>query len=312
MACKHVFFVLVLLSGFGLSSSAAFAQASRTWVSGVGNDANPCTRTYPCQTFAAAISKTAAGGEINCIDAGGFGVLMITKAISISCSAGEAGILASGTDGVIINAGPGDSVQLCGIDVEGMGTGLIGIDIIQAGQVRINQSTVRGFTGSGVNVAPTGGAGSIRVDVIDSVIADNAGSGIRNKPSGGWNVVMVVDRTTLSQNTGDGIMANGTNTAGSLNVNIRNSVAIHNGGSGFVAFSGGSVAQMMVDSSSASDNTNGLAANGTGATVSFTRSSVTGNATGALQVGAGLVLSYGTNMVNGNVKYGTYGTIQQQ
>ena len=37
----------------------AHAQATRTWVSGVGNDADPCSRTAPCKTFAGAISKTA-------------------------------------------------------------------------------------------------------------------------------------------------------------------------------------------------------------------------------------------------------------
>jgi len=36
--------------------------------SGVGDDANPCSRTAPCKTFAGAISKTAAAGEINCLD----------------------------------------------------------------------------------------------------------------------------------------------------------------------------------------------------------------------------------------------------
>src|SRR5436305_1116629 len=63
--------------------SAAFGQATRTWVSGVGDDANPCSRTAPCKTFAAAISKTAAGGEINCLDPGGFGGATISKQLDI-------------------------------------------------------------------------------------------------------------------------------------------------------------------------------------------------------------------------------------
>src|SRR5205807_5391143 len=64
-------------------ASMAQAQATRTWVSGVGDDVNPCSRTAPCKTFAGAISKTAIGGEINCIDSGGFGSVTITKAITI-------------------------------------------------------------------------------------------------------------------------------------------------------------------------------------------------------------------------------------
>src|SRR5881397_1560243 len=85
--------------------ASASAQASRTWVSGVGDDANPCSRTAPCKTFAGAISRTAANGEINCLDPGGFGGVTITKAITISCEAGTAGVLVSGTNGVIVSAG---------------------------------------------------------------------------------------------------------------------------------------------------------------------------------------------------------------
>ena len=39
-------------------ATMAQAQATRTWVSGVGDDVNPCSRTAPCKTFAGAISKT--------------------------------------------------------------------------------------------------------------------------------------------------------------------------------------------------------------------------------------------------------------
>src|SRR5512135_2802183 len=81
----------------------AQAQATRTWISGVGDDANPCSRTAPCKTFAGAISKTAAGGEIDCLDPGGFGAVTITKAIMIDCipGAGEGGELVSGTNGIV-------------------------------------------------------------------------------------------------------------------------------------------------------------------------------------------------------------------
>src|ERR1700742_1182796 len=89
---------------------AAHAQATRTWVSGVGDDANPCSRTAPCKTFAGAISKTAASGEINVLDPGGFGGVTITKSITIRADHVEAGVLVSGTNGIIINAGANDRV----------------------------------------------------------------------------------------------------------------------------------------------------------------------------------------------------------
>src|SRR5512134_2037621 len=88
-----------------LAAGPAGAQATRTWVSGVGDDANPCSRTAPCKTFAGAISKTAAAGEINVLDPGGYGAVTITKAITISSEGFEAGVLVSGTNAIIVNAG---------------------------------------------------------------------------------------------------------------------------------------------------------------------------------------------------------------
>src|SRR5438132_2856778 len=98
-----------------LPTAPAQAQATRTWVSGVGDDANPCSRTAPCKTFAGAISKTAVAGEINCLDPGGFGAVTITKSIIISCEAGTAGVLVSSTNGIVVQAAPTDVVYLRGL-----------------------------------------------------------------------------------------------------------------------------------------------------------------------------------------------------
>src|SRR5258707_14171235 len=94
---KCSFFVLA----FTLMASA---QASRTWVSGVGDDVNPCSRTAPCKTFAGAISKTAANGEIDCLDPGGFGAVTIVKSMTIDCGGVTGGILSAGTNGVVNTA----------------------------------------------------------------------------------------------------------------------------------------------------------------------------------------------------------------
>src|SRR5438034_7809030 len=103
-----------------LWSNVAQAQATRTWVSGVGDDANPCSRTAACKTFAGAISKTAAGGEINCLDPGGFGGVTITKAMTLNCGYTLGSILVAGTPGVTINAGVNDRVTLRGIQIQGL------------------------------------------------------------------------------------------------------------------------------------------------------------------------------------------------
>src|SRR5215467_10616789 len=84
-------------------ASLANAQATRTWVSGVGDDANPCSRTAPCKTWAGAISKTAAGGEIDALDPGGFGAVTITKPITLSGVGTQASTLSSGVQGIVIN-----------------------------------------------------------------------------------------------------------------------------------------------------------------------------------------------------------------
>src|SRR4029077_10438983 len=103
----------VFAMGFSLFSVPAHAQATRTWVSGVGSDANPCSRTAPCKTFAGAISKTAPGGEIDALDPGGFGAVTITKAITLDGGGGQvASVLVSGTPGITVAAGASDVVRI--------------------------------------------------------------------------------------------------------------------------------------------------------------------------------------------------------
>src|SRR5712675_1279806 len=100
---------------------SAHAQATRTWVSGVGDDANPCSRTAPCKTFAGAISKTAAGGEIDALDPGGFGAVTITKAITLDGGGGQvASVLVSGTNGIVVSAGANDVVILRNLRLDGL------------------------------------------------------------------------------------------------------------------------------------------------------------------------------------------------
>ncbi len=181
--------VLTMLAAAALNVDPAQAQATRTWVSGVGDDANPCSRTAPCKTFAGAISKTATGGEINCLDPGGFGALTITKAIQVICFV-EAGVLAAGTNGIIVNAGTAE-VLLQGLDIEGVNTGLNGVQILSASKVTIQNCSIRNFTQNGVNAAVAGA----RVVVVDSFIYSNNG-GV-NIGAAGVAAVGLVLRTTI-------------------------------------------------------------------------------------------------------------------
>src|ERR1700729_1960267 len=121
---------MILALGALAFSMSMHAQATRTWISGVGDDANPCSRTAPCKTFAGAISKTATMGEIDCLDPGGFGALTITKPITLDCGpSGVGGVLVSGTNGIVVSTPAGSRVILDGLDIEGVATGLNGINI---------------------------------------------------------------------------------------------------------------------------------------------------------------------------------------
>ncbi|HEX2086733.1 MAG TPA: hypothetical protein VHF89_13720 [Solirubrobacteraceae bacterium] len=162
--------------------SSAFGQATRTWVSGVGDDANPCSRTAPCKTFAGAISKTAAGGEINVIDPGGFGGVTITKSLTIRGRGPTAGALVSGTNAIVINAAATDKVTIDGLDINGIGTGaftsLSGIKVLSASRVNILNNEIYRFR-SAVTIAPTSSA--TRVVLKNNQIHDN-GIGVINAP----------------------------------------------------------------------------------------------------------------------------------
>src|SRR5262249_23024400 len=149
----------VVMAMFLLGPTLVHAQATRTWVSGVGDDANPCSRTAPCKTFAGAIVKTAATGLIDCLDPGGFGAVTITKAISIDCSEVFGSVLVSGTNGIVVSAGATDTVVLRNLDISGVGTGLNGVKFISGGNLIIENVHIHDFTQSAVldSASNTGG-----------------------------------------------------------------------------------------------------------------------------------------------------------
>ncbi len=163
-------------------SGISFSQATRTWVSGVGDDVNPCSRTAPCKTFAGAISKTAAAGEISVLDAGGYGSVTITKSITIDGKGEQASIMASLANGIIINA-PGAVVVIRNISINGAGNGIHGIRIIAAKKVFIEDCTVVGFTQKGIEVLTTAPCTVVLTNVtvnntVDAVGITNEGGAV--------------------------------------------------------------------------------------------------------------------------------------
>src|SRR5688572_32283714 len=153
---KHFILRPFIFLTFIFSIQLCSGQATRTWISGVGNDVNPCSRTAPCKTFAGAISKTASPGEINALDPGGFGAVTITKSITLDGGGAFASILASGTNGVIINA-PDAIINIRNISINGAGSilGINGIRVLAARKVQVENCTISNFSGKGIEINTT-------------------------------------------------------------------------------------------------------------------------------------------------------------
>ena len=195
MNLKQLLIAAILACCVVLQAPAAFAQATRTWVSGVGDDVNPCSRTAPCRTFAGAILKTASGGEINTLDPGAYGTLTIAKSISI-VSDHKAGMLSTFGNGVVINTPPGSKVVLDGLDIEGAGTGLNGVRMAGSGRVTIRNSTIRNFTENGIFAAGQDGAQIFVENVFITGLAD----GVRVDAAAGGNDAFI-SRSVIEGNT---------------------------------------------------------------------------------------------------------------
>jgi hypothetical protein len=292
----HVLLCLLILLAV---SAAANAQATRTWVSGVGDDANPCSRTAPCKTFAGAISKTATGGEINVLDPGGFGAVTITKSITISSEGFEAGVLVSGTNGIIVNAGNTGIVVLRGLDIEGLGTGLAGIKVLSVGSLYVEKCTINHFIQKGIDFEPSSASAvTSQLHVSGSIIRNNTGvssGGILIKPGSNVTAIGMIEDTQLRNNT-FGLRVEDSSGV-TANVTAKNTTASDNiGGSGFIAVSTSLGSTLNLDKCVATGNGFGIRADGLNATARFANCMITGNGTGISSANSGKTISFtGTN-----------------
>jgi hypothetical protein len=217
---KHLLLGALIAGALSAMSfvAPASAQATRTWVSGVGDDANPCSRTAPCKTFAGAISKTAAGGEINCLDPGGFGGLTINKAMTVRCVGVEAGVLVAGTNGITVVAAATDTVTLDGLDIEGLSppnASINGVLINSGKEVYILNTKIHQFGQNGVLLNNTAGVSRA---ILRNTFISNTGVGGVNVT--GPNNVATINNSEIDSAGNFGVQANG---AGTI-VGIANSV----------------------------------------------------------------------------------------
>jgi hypothetical protein len=302
------------LAAFAFFTAApAHAQATRTWVSGVGDDVNPCSRTAPCKTFAGAISKTAAGGEINCLDPGGFGAVTIIKSMTIDCLYTEGGVLAGG-NGIVVNLPAAtDVVRLRGLDIFGVNPPTNGIRFIGLGSLIVDNCRIARFNASGSFGISAQPSGNNELFVSNTLIMSNGtgatGGGVLLQPTGTGSIRATFSNVDIVDNT-QGFRADstgGTNVA-PIKVAVEDSSAVNNAFAGWAAVTTGVSGPVELNfiRSNASYNVGaGFTANGTGAKIRLGSSMATGNGTGTLPTASGVVESYQNNQIDGNTSDGS-------
>jgi hypothetical protein len=292
--------------------SAASAQATRTWVSGVGDDANPCSRTAPCKTFAGAISKTAAGGIIMAMDDGGFGTLTITKPITVDGGHHSAGILSSGgINGVNVNINPATQpanfvnngrVVLKNLKFEGNTSipstggftpGLNGVRILNGRSVKIVNSDIGFYSRAGIMVEPDPSQPT-RVQVVNSYIHDNGGAGIVVAPKNAATAVLTAKGNDIDDN-GCGIEAGSFGMDAGFNFGV--DCALASSASGI-----NGTATVFASHNSLTDSTNtGVLARGGGAAIRMSNNDVTRSATiGIRAFDTARLETWGNNTIGDN------------
>jgi hypothetical protein len=291
-------------------ASMAQAQASRTWVSGVGDDANPCSRTAPCKTWAGAISKTAACGEIDALDPGGFGAVTITKSITLDGTGTFASILASLTTGITVNAASTDVITIRGISINGFCNGLRAMNILQAKTVNIEDCVMFRFAGPGILVNESN---DLQLNIRNTVVRDNTGAGLDLNTTSGLlkaslfhvsltgnnhglqaknNAQVIANNCVFSNNTTNGVFADATGGA-TTSIRVWNSLISTNGGNGVRAGNaGGGGSGVELGQNQIDNNTGNGVLIGTGGVVeTFGNNSIRGNGTngcvGCTSVGPG-------------------------
>jgi hypothetical protein len=284
---------VIALGVLVLSCSMAQAGPDRTWVSGVnGDDVNSCSRTAPCKTFASAYTKTAIGGIINVVDAGGYGGVTIDHAITIDASESMASVIAANdTNGFTINAGPSDVIVLRGLNLQGGGKK--GIRFLAGGKLYVEDCRIFGFQQEGISFEPTGKS---ELFVKDSTIRENGLTGILVQPAAGGTARATIDHCKLDGN------ASGLAVWNDSKVVMRDSSASSNTVSGVVLVAGAAaspeanIASCLINYNAA----NGISSAGNKTKVRLSGSTVTGNDNGLLSAFGGTIDSFGDNKVDGN------------
>jgi hypothetical protein len=308
--------IALALSGLQAAPATAQVQALRTWVAATGDDARPCTEALPCKTFQRAINRTIDGGEVNCLDSGGYGPMLITKSISLICDQSEAGVIAL-TDGMVISAPPNSVVVISGVDFDGLGQTPIaaenGINFISGGVLRVRHARFRGFRGGyGIYFAPANDAELVLddVEISDSGCGcTHATGGIGIAPTGGGTVQAMLSGVQAIDNVFAGLRIDtSAATGGNVVATVTGSRFAHNNAGIVVKAPAGTAAvRLTLTDSIVAQNLNyGITANGPTVSGRVGNTTVTANGTGLVVGGGASLRSYGTNRIDDNTTDGAF------
>jgi hypothetical protein len=299
--------LLALLASLAATFAVpAAAQPTRVWLSGVGVDSGTCPRQSPCHTLTYAHGQVAAGGEITILDPGGYGTVVVTKAVSIvsDSGSGEAGIANFSGDMITVNAGASDVVILRGLVIDGLNSAANGIHFNSGAALHVQNcliKNVRGSGGVGINFTPSA---SSDLMVTDTTVVNNNGFngiGIQINPAGSGLVRATLNRVTVEQNNG-GIKVDGSASTGTIRTTVRDSVVSTNSGMGlWTRAPGSAVATTLIVNSSVNQNgLDGITADSPNANVAVMSSTIMGNMTGISAPGGGKMYTYRNNALNFN------------
>jgi len=300
---------------FPAANQAAHATISHTWVASTGSDANACTRSAPCATFAGALAKTSAGGEIDVADAGDYGSVTISQSVSIEAVGVLATIQVTSGNAITVSAGANDIVVLRGLTLEGLGTATNGVSFSTGGSLYVENCRINSFSTFGINFAPTA---TSKLFVTDTITRNN-GSG-----STGCGVYIQAGSQGFATVSIDGLRTEnnvcGVKSVDAVNATIRNSVAANNGFSGFSAAESGNRPVVLIENSlSAHNGTNGVLSAVLNPpqfivpTIRLSNVTITDNATGLGTSNGGQIISFGNNKNDGNSTNGApTSTVSQQ
>jgi hypothetical protein len=291
-------------SALALPAFACPAQAlvGRAWVSGHGADTASCGAVAsPCRTLQYVHDNIiAAGGEIDILDPAGYGPLTIRKSLTVAndgVGVSDLQQAAAGANGITVDAGASDEVNLRGLSLDGDGMAAYGVRFNSGALLTIRDSIIRGFAGAGVRFTPAAAASF----TFSNVTLSKNDKGVFVQPQGAGAARGVIDHSSLDNNTNWGVLVQGGSAAAATaSVTLCDSSASQNKNGVGVGTAGARASLLARDVTASNNQSAGFLVSAGGAVLRLAHSAATGNRFGVAIGPGGAVESFGDNNLRGN------------